>query len=242
MRAATPHSGVSDPPFPDREAATVLVPGCARCPELAGCRDRIAWGNGPSNADVVVVGEAPAAGRAPPDDGDVEAPATADEAVGDPATADEAAGDPWRGGNRTGLAYTSRHSGRRIRSLFADLGYDPYYTNAVKCFPADSEDPATNREPTTVERRRCAAHLRTEIDAVDPAVVVTTGRHATEAVLNFEDRTLDGFLDAVLEPTECPTLGVTLVPVLHPSYQDVWLSRLGYDAETYRRELAALLP
>ena len=26
---------------------------------------------------------------------------------------------------------------------------------------------------------------------------------------------------------------VTLVPILHPAYRDVWLSRLGYDREAY---------
>lgn len=69
------------------------------------------------------------------------------------------AGDPdaevWKGGNHTGCAYTSRHSGRRIRRLLADLGYagDVYYTNAVKCFP-EGED-GSNREPTAVERSNC---------------------------------------------------------------------------------------
>jgi hypothetical protein len=71
--------------------------------------------------------------------------------VGEP----PAAGDPddptWSGGNRSGLAYTSRHSGRRIRTLLASVGVvgrrptargtsfravdDAFYTNAVKCSP-----------------------------------------------------------------------------------------------------------
>ena len=49
------------------------------------------------------------------------------------------AGDPdadrWRGGNYTGMAYTARHSGRRIREPFESLGYAPeslYFTNAVQ--------------------------------------------------------------------------------------------------------------
>jgi len=209
----------ADPRFPEEGSANVLVPGCARCPGLATGRECVAWGNGPLDADVAVVGEAPAAG--------------------DPGA------DRWRGGNHTGLAYTSRHSGRRVRSLFATLGYDPYYTNAVKCFPRDPESPAdapTNREPTPAERRRCGAHLRAELGQVDPTVVAPTGKHATRSVLALAGRDLDGFLDAVLDPVESPALDATVVPLLHPSYRDVWAARLGYDdAAAYRAAVGAAL-
>ncbi len=204
------------PTFPDPEDRLVLEPDCGRCPDLADCRDRIAWGNGPRDAEVMVVGEAPAAG-ADPEDGDSSV-------------------DPWRGGNRTGVAYTSAHSGRRIRELLAGVGYpEAFYTNAVKCFPADPEDPSTNREPTAAERERCRDHLLTELDAVDPAVVVPTGKHATTSLFAAADRDLDRFLDAVLAPVSLPELGVTALPLLHPSYQAVWRSRLGFsDAAAYR--------
>jgi uracil-DNA glycosylase family 4 len=204
---------VPDPP--DGDDALVLAPDCRRCPALVEARDRIAWGNGPRDAAVMVVGEAPAAGD--PDDAD------------------------WPGGNRSGLAYTSRHSGRRIRSLLAAVGLDgdAFYTNAVKCHPADGE--GSNREPTEGERSNCRTHLRAEVETVDPPVVLATGKHATASLLAVEDRTLDGFVDRVLSPVDCPTLGTTLVPLLHPSYADVWRSRLGYDRESYREALAATL-
>lgn len=201
------------PRFPD--ARNVLLPGCARCPGLAACREHISWGNGPLDAEVMVVGEAPAAGSP--------------------------AADRWQGGNHTGMAYTSRHSGRRVRDLFDALGYEPYYTNAVKCFPQIPDDPTTNREPTPAERRRCGVHLRAEIAQVAPQIVVSTGKHATMSILGLEGRSLDGFLDSVLDSIDCPELGVTLLPILHPSYQDVWLSRLGYDAASYRDTIAARL-
>ena len=98
---------------------------CRHCPDLAESRQCISWGNGPLDADVVVVGEAPAEGE--PD------------------------ADEWRGGNLTGMAYTSRASGRKIRDLLADAGFgheDCYYTNAVKCHPPN------NRDPTSEELRR----------------------------------------------------------------------------------------
>ncbi|WP_230198763.1 uracil-DNA glycosylase [Halopiger djelfimassiliensis] len=220
---------MTDPPFPD--SRNVLEPDCTRCPALVESRERISWGTGPLDASVVVVGEAPGAGN--PD------------------------ADRWQGGNWTGKAYTSRHSGRRIRRLLERIGYgdDAYYTNAVKCFPAseeprsssasgetvNSDDPPNNREPTPEERANCRPHLLTELETVDPAVVVATGKHATKTVLAAEDRSLDGFLDSVLEPIRCERLGVWLLPILHPSYQDVWIGRLGLEPGEYRVEIRETL-
>ncbi|ELZ28200.1 uracil-DNA glycosylase [Halosimplex carlsbadense 2-9-1] len=197
------------PEFPDPETRNALAEDCRRCPALADCRERITWGNGPEDASVLVVGEAPAAG-----DPDAER---------------------WRGGNLTGLAYTSRRSGRKIRQIVADAGYagDAYYTNAVKCFPADPDDPTDNREPTAEELANCRPYLVEEIRAVDPVAVLATGKHATKSVLAVEGRELDGFLESVLEPVDCEQLGTTLVPLVHPSYQEVWIGRLGYSREEY---------
>jgi DNA polymerase len=208
------------PEFPPPESQNVLAADCRRCPALAERRECISWGNGPLEADVVVVGEAPGAGD--PD------------------------ADRWRGGNWTGMAYTSRHSGRRIRDLLADTGFGPdrcYFTNAVKCFPGDGA--GSNREPTPAERERCRPYLAEEVAVVDPDAVVATGKHATASVCALEGidaaAASGGFLDAVLEPVDCPELGVTLVPLLHPSYQDVWIGRLGYDADEYRARVAVAL-
>lgn len=196
---------------PDPEDRFVAREGCARCPDLVDSRTCISWGNGPRDADVFVVGEAPGAGD--PD------------------------ADRWRGGNRSGLAYTSRHSGRRIRRLLADAGVDDaYYTNAVNCFPGDGD--GGNREPTQAELANCRPLLERELAVVDPAVVLPTGRHATGTVFTLDGRDLDGFLETVLDPIASPALGATVVPLLHPSYRDVWAARLGYEGEEYREAVA----
>jgi DNA polymerase len=197
------------PAFPDADDRYELAADCRRCPELSESRTCISWGNGPLDADVVVVGEAPA--------------------EGDPAA------DQWRGGNLTGMAYTSRQSGRKIRRVLADAGFGPgraYYTNAVNCHP-----PA-NRDPTAEELANCRPYLVEEVAAVDPRAVLTTGKHATETVLALDGGSLDGFLDAVLDRFESASLGVPVVPLLHPSYQEVWLSRLGYSHEGYIEAIA----
>lgn len=213
--------------FPDPDDRLPLAPDCRRCPEPAAARDRISWGVGSTDATVVVVGEAPGAGD--PD------------------------ADRWQGGNHTGMAYTARHSGRRIRDRFESLGYAPgelYFTNAVKCFPPDgavgdgspdADDGAvSNREPTAAERANCRPYLLAELDAVDPACVVATGRHATESLLAATERSLDGFLETVPEPVETDRLP-PLLPVLHPSYREVWIPRLGYDDAGYERAIGDAL-
>lgn len=75
--------------------------------------------------------------------------------------------------------------------------------------------------------------------------VLATGKHATVSVLAAADRSLDGdFLGAVLDPVPCEELETTALPLLHPSYREVWFSPLGYTrgeyAGTIRGELAAL--
>ncbi|MGM0605144.1 MAG: uracil-DNA glycosylase [Halobacteriota archaeon] len=203
----------ADPVYPT--TTYPIEPNCKRCPELVATRTNISWGCGAADARLLVVGEAPAAG--------------------DPTA------KRWQGGNHTGAAYTSRHSGRRIRRLVADLGYaaDTYYTNAVKCFPADGS--GSNREPTACERRNCSTHLRTEIDRVNPETIVPTGKHATQAIFDLDGQRMDGFLDVVLAPIDARTFDARIVPILHPSYQDVWRSRLGFDSAGYRDAIAAVL-
>lgn len=199
-----------DVAFPDPADRNPLADDCRRCPALCEARTRISWGVGPPDASLVVVGEAPA-------EGDPDA-------------------DRWRGGNLTGMAYTSRASGRKIRAMVADLGFgdDCYYTNAVKCHPPG------NRDPTADERTNCRPHLLAELEQVEPDRVLTTGKHATASVLAADGRDLDSFLDAVLEPIE--TSVGTVVPLLHPSYQEVWLSRLDHTRASYLEALRELLP
>ncbi|MHB9287321.1 uracil-DNA glycosylase [Halobacteriales archaeon Cl-PHB] len=200
------------PAFPDDTDRTVLAADCEKCPGLVESRTCISWGNGPLDAEVVVVGEAPGAG-------DAEA-------------------DRWQGGNHTGMAYTSRHSGRRIRDLLESAGFGPesaYFTNAVKCHPAE------NRDPTEGERANCRPFLREEIRTVEPVAVVTTESHTTESIFAHEGIAFEGIIPAVLDPVDCPTFETTAVPVLHPSYRDVWRSRLGYSAEEYREAVAETL-
>lgn len=206
---------MTTPPFPDDADRLAIEPDCSRCPGPSEARECIAWGAGPRDASVVVVGEAPG--------------------VGDPDA------ERWRGGNWTGMAFTTRHSGRRIRRLLdrADLLEAAFFTNAVKCLPPDGSGGA--RDPTDAERERCRSHLRAELDVVEPSVVVPAGKHATASVFALADRELDGFLETVLSVHRLDGLP-PVVPLVHPSYRDVWAARLGYDdGAAYERAVAERL-
>jgi uracil-DNA glycosylase family 4 len=202
------------PDFPDSSLQNPLADDCRKCPALCAARERICWGVGPRDADIVVVGEAPAAGNP------------------------EA--EQWKGGNLTGMAYSGRRSGRKIRTMMEGIDYpNAYYTNAVKCFPPDGE--GSNREPTEQERTNCRPYLEREIETVEPRAVVGTGKHATTSLLATDERTIDGFLDSVLEPVALDSLDTILVPILHPSYQEVWISRLDFTYESYLDAIAETL-
>ena len=54
---------------------------------------------------------------------------------------------------------------------------DVRITNCVRCRPPE------NRDPTGEELTNCRGHLETEIDAVDPAVLVTLGKVPSEHLL-----------------------------------------------------------
>jgi len=228
-RPAVKGAAVTDPveaAYPD-PAERNGYGDCRRCPALVDCRERISWGVGPRDATVVVVGEAPGAGD--PDAG------------------------RWKGGNWTGMAYTSRASGRKVRAMVADLGYgeEAYYTNAVKCFPCagekgsgdgtESVENPTNREPTAEELASCRPYLLDEIATVAPDWVLATGKHATRSLFAVDGRSVEGFLDLVLEPVTLSGIDPPVLPLLHPSYQEVWLSRLDHSRASYLRAIREVL-
>ena len=76
--------------------------------------------------------------------------------------------------DREGRPFVGRAGGLLVR-LLASIGWrrdDVYITNIVKCRPPD------NRDPEPDEIAACAPYLRRQLDVLDPAVVVTLGRHS----------------------------------------------------------------
>ena len=71
-------------------------------------------------------------------------------------------------------------AGQLLSELLGAIGWqraDVFITNVVKCRPP------SNRDPEPVEIAACASYLDAQERALDPAVVVTLGRHSLQRYL-----------------------------------------------------------
>ena len=121
------------------------VPSCERCPALVESRSRIVDGVGPTDADLLFVGEGPGANE-------------------------DEQGEPFVG-----------RSGDVLDEALRDAGLaraDVRITNCVRCRPPD------NRDPTTEELANCRGHLDSEIERLDPELIVTLGKVPSEHLLD----------------------------------------------------------
>ncbi|MGZ6975170.1 MAG: uracil-DNA glycosylase [Acidimicrobiia bacterium] len=100
-------------------------------------------------------------------------------------------------------------AGQLLTLLIEGIGLtrgDVYIANVVKCRPPG------NRDPLPVEIETCRPYLESQLDFIDPSVVVTLGNFATKLLLS----TKDGITK--LRGREFPFRdGAVLIPVLHPS-------------------------
>ncbi|HUF31719.1 MAG TPA: uracil-DNA glycosylase [Acidimicrobiales bacterium] len=107
-----------------------------------------------------------------------------------------------------GLPFVGR-SGKLLERLLAEeMGLardDVYISNTVKCRPPG------NRDPKPAEVAACAGWLDTQLDLIEPRVVVTLGNFATRALLG----TTEGITK--LRGRSYPWRGSTLVPTFHPA-------------------------
>jgi len=94
---------------------------------------------------------------------------------GDPMTEVVFVGEgPGVNEDRLGRPFVGRAGDLLVR-LLASIGWqrgDVFITNVVKCRPPDNRDP----EPDEIEA--CAAYLHRQLKVLDPALVVTLGRHS----------------------------------------------------------------
>jgi len=94
---------------------------------------------------------------------------------GDPSTQVVFVGEgPGQNEDREGRPFVGRAGGLLV-SLLGHIGWgreDVFITNIVKCRPPG------NRDPEPDEIAACAPYLRRQLEVLDPAVVVTLGRHS----------------------------------------------------------------
>jgi DNA polymerase len=94
---------------------------------------------------------------------------------GDPSTEVVFVGEgPGQNEDLEGRPFVGR-AGRLLVDLLGHIGWareDVFITNIVKCRPPG------NRDPEPDEVAACAPYLHRQLDALDPAVIVTLGRHS----------------------------------------------------------------
>lgn len=94
---------------------------------------------------------------------------------GDPETEVVFVGEgPGFNEDRVGRPFIGR-AGDLLVKLLASIGWrreEVFITNIVKCRPPD------NRDPQPDEIAACAPYLRRQLEVLDPAVIVTLGRHS----------------------------------------------------------------
>jgi uracil-DNA glycosylase len=94
---------------------------------------------------------------------------------GDPSTEVVFVGEgPGQNEDREGRPFVGRAGGLLV-NLLAHIGWtrdDVFITNIVKCRPPGNRDP----EPDEVEA--CAPYLHRQLEVLDPAMIVTLGRHS----------------------------------------------------------------
>ena len=89
---------------------------------------------------------------------------------------------PGRDENLAGRPFVGA-SGRLLTELIESVGWrreDVFITNVVKCWPPG------NRDPQPDEIAACAPFLRRQFEVLDPAVVVTAGKHSLNVFMPGE--------------------------------------------------------
>lgn len=195
------------------------VVACRTCPRLVAWREHVAaerraafrhetyWGRpvpgfGDPEARIVVLGLAPAAHGA--------------NRTGRVFTGDRSGDFLFASMHRTGLANqpTSTHVGDGLAL------HGAWVTASVKCAPPGND-------PTPAERDACAPFLRTELDVLDPLVVVCLGAFGYQAACRhyaLRPRPRFGHGVEVTVPS-----GPVLVCSFHPSQQNTFTGRLTPD-------------
>jgi DNA polymerase len=122
-----------------------------------------------------------------------------------------------KGADQTRVPFSGDQSGKNFDRFLASIGLrrnDIFITSAALCNPRS--DSGANRKPSKVELTNCSDFLRRTFEIIDPAVVVTLGSVALEAIRTIQPH------DLILKKAAAKIHnwnGRVLVPIYHPSPQ-----------------------
>jgi uracil-DNA glycosylase family 4 len=122
-----------------------------------------------------------------------------------------------KGADRTRVPFSGDQSGRNFDRFLASIGLGReqiFITSAALCNPRSES--GANRKPSKRELRNCSDFLRRTLAMVNPALVVTLGSVALDALKSIEPH------DLILKEAAARIQrwnGRVLVPIYHPSPQ-----------------------
>jgi len=128
-----------------------------------------------------------------------------------------------KGADRTRVPFSGDQSGKNFDRFLDSIGLkrsEIFVTSAALCNPR--KESGANRRPTSQELRNCSEFLRRTITLIDPAVVVTLGGVALEALklVHYHEFTLKHDAAQIRRWN-----GRLLIPLYHPSPQVLITSR-----------------
>lgn len=115
---------------------------------------------------------------------------------------------PGREEDRQGEPFVGE-AGRLLDRILFAMGLqrsEVYICNVMKCHPPE------NRDPAQVEMETCETFLKRQIQAIDPELIVTLGRFASQALLR--DQTPISKMRGTWQEYQ----SVPLMPTFHPAY------------------------
>lgn len=116
---------------------------------------------------------------------------------------------PGENEDKTGLPFVGQAGqllSKMLEHCFGLTRDDVYIANIVKCRPPN------NRDPEPFEIARCMPFLWQQIQIIQPKVIITLGRVATQSLLEVEDRI------GQLRGKRFEYESIPVVPTWHPSY------------------------
>jgi uracil-DNA glycosylase len=128
-----------------------------------------------------------------------------------------------KGADRTRIPFSGDQSGKNFERFLAASGLNRdeiFITSAALCNPRSAS--GANRRPSSAEIRNCSDFLRRTIELIQPAIIVTLGTVALEAlkVIHYHEFTLRSDAARVRRWNQR-----LLIPLYHPSPQVLITSR-----------------
>lgn len=122
-----------------------------------------------------------------------------------------------KGADQTRVPFSGDQSGKNFGRFLASINLrrqDIFITSAALCNPRTES--GANRKPSKAELTNCSDFLRRTFEIIDPAIVVTLGSVALEAIRTIQPHSL------ILKESAAKIHdwnGRVLVPIYHPSPQ-----------------------